>query len=258
MKEAPRSFKPANLYEFIDGAADGYLTYGVQEVATADYSQESTGFQAVIDIYQMQDPLNAFGIYSEERNPGYSFMKIGNEGYSGGTSVNFWSGPYYVKITTFDEKDALKQEMTRLAAAVAGKVTAPGAEPVEVSYFPKKDLLPHSTTYIPRDVLAQSYLTNGFEAKYKSGDKESKLVLISLDSPSAAQDALARYRQFESTNGSAANDLKTPGDGGFSGKDSFYGNMLAVRAGKNLVVALGMASEDAGKTMAAELLGNIK
>jgi hypothetical protein len=258
MKETPRSFKPANLYEFIDGAADGYLTYGFQEVATADYAQESSGFQAVIDIYQMQDPLNAFGIYSEERNPEYSFMKIGNEGYSGGTSVNFWSGPYYVKITTFDEKDALKQEMTKLAAAVAGKVTVPGAEPIEVSYFPKKDLLPHSTTYIPRDVLAQSYLTNGFEAKYKSGDKESKLVLISLDSPSAAQAALARYRQFESTDGRTAKDLKTPGDGGFSGKDSFYGNMLAVRAGRNLVVALGMASEDTGKKMAAELLGNIK
>ena len=258
MKETPRSFKPANLYEFIDGAADGYLTYGFQEVATADFAQESSGFQAVIDIYQMQDPRNAFGIYSEERNPEYSFMKIGNEGYSGGTSVNFWSGPYYVKITTFDEKDALKQEMAKLAAAVAGKVTAPGAEPAEVSYFPKKDLLPHTTTYIPRDVLAQSYLTNGFEAKYKSGDKESKLVLISLDSPSTAQDALARYRQFESTSGSPAKDLKTPGEGGFSGKDSFYGDMLAVRAGKNLVVALGMTSEEAGKKMAAELLGNIK
>ena len=34
--------------------------------------------------------------------------------------------------------------------------------------------------------------------------------------------------------------------------------MLAVRAGKNLVVALGMTSEEAGKKMAAELLGNIK
>jgi hypothetical protein len=258
MSQKPRSFKAANLWEFIDGAADGYLAYGFQEVASADYAQEGTGYQAVVDIYQMRDPLNAFGIYTQERNPESQFLKIGNEGYSGGTSVNFWIGSYYVKITVFEEKDAIKQEMAKLASAIAGKVPDPGAEPVEASYFPKANQLPHTILYIPKDVLAQSYLTNGFEAKYKAGDQESKMVLLALESATAAQDAMARYRQFLTKGGKEVKELKAPGEGGFSGKDSFYGNMAAVRAGKNLVVALGVASEEAGKKAIAELINNIR
>ncbi len=258
MAQPPRSFSSGDLWEFIDGAADGYLAYGFQEVVTADYSQEGTGSQAVVDVYRMKDPLNAFGIYTQERNPEYPFLKIGNEGYSGGTSVNFWTGTYYVKITTFDEKDAVKQEMIKLANAVAGKVATPGAEPAEVSWFPKPNQLPHTVVYIPKDVLAQSYFANGFEAKYKAGNVEYKLILIGMETPAAAQDALARYHQFLSTAGKGVKDLKAPGDGGFSGTDSFYGNMAAVRAGKNIAVALGVASEAAGRQALTELIANIK
>ncbi len=253
-----RSFSPANLWEFIDGAADGYLAYGFQEVASADYVQDGTGTQSVIDIYQMKDPLNAFGKYSEERNPEYQFLKVGNEGYLGGTSLNFWSGAYYVKITSFEEKESIKQEMSKLANAVAGKVSSPAAEPAEVSYFPKADQLPHSVVYIPKDVLAQSYFANGFEAKYKAGGKEYKMILVSLDSSTAAQDALELYHQFLAKTGKDIKALKAPGEGGFSGKDSFYGSMAAIRAGKNIVVALGVASEDAAVKKISEMLRNVK
>jgi hypothetical protein len=258
MIQKPRSFKPENLWELIDGAADGYLAYGFEEVVSADYAQASMGHQAVIDIYRMKDPLNAYGIYTQERNPEYQFLTIGNEGYSGGSSLNFWSGPYYVKITTFAEQEELKQERSKLATAIAGKVPAPGAEPLEASYFPKENQLPHTIVYISKDVLAQSYFTNGFQAKYKAAGKEYKMVLVILESPSAAQNGLARYRQYISTGGKAVKDLKAPGEGGFSGVDGFYGNMAVIRAGKNIAVALGVPSEDAGIKMIAELLRHIK
>jgi hypothetical protein len=255
--QAPRSFTAGNLWEFIDGAADGYLAYGFQEVVSADYTQAGTKYQAVVDIYQMKDALNSFGKYSEERNPEYQFIKVGNEGYSGGTSVNFWAGQYYVKITAFEEKEAIKQEMTKLANAVAAKITVPGAEPRAVAYFPKENQLPHTTVYIPKDVLAQSYFANGFESKYKAGGKEYKIILIGLDNPAEATNALARYQEFLSKGGKEVRVFKAPGDGGFSGKDSFYGNMAAIRAGKNIVVALGAASEAAGIKLVSEVVGNI-
>jgi hypothetical protein len=258
MSQKPRSFKAGDLYEYIDGAADSFLAYGFQEVASADYKQEGTAYEAVVDIYQMKDPLNAFGKYSEERNSEYPFLKIGNEGYSGGTAVNFWTGSYYAKITAFEDKDAIRQEMVKLAQAIAGKVSAPGGEPAEVAYFPKANQLPRSVIYIPKDVLAQSYLANAFEAKYKAGGKECKMILVTLENAAAAQDALAKYRQFVTTAGKDVKDAKAPGDGGFAGLDSFYGNMAAIRSGKRIVVALGFSSQEAGTKAIAELLGNIK
>jgi len=256
--QAPRAFTAGNLWEFINGAADGYLAYGFEEVVTADFAQEGTGYQAVVDIYRMKDPLNAFGIYTQERNPDYPFLKVGNEGYSGGTAVNFWTGSYYVKITTFEEKEAIQQEMLKMAQAVAGKVKDPGAEPAEVGFFPKANQLPHTIVYIPKDVLAQSFFTNGFEAKYKQGDKEYKMILIRLESPDAAKEALARYRQFLSAGGKTVKGLAVPGEGGFTGQDSFYGNVAAAASGNNIAVALGTPSEDAGKKLITELLENTK
>jgi len=258
MSQKPRSFKAGDLYEYIDGAADGFLTYGFQEVASADFKQAGTGYEAVVDIYEMRDPLNAFGKYAEERNPSYSFLKIGNEGYSGGTAVNFWTGPYYVKIAAFDEKDAIAREMVKLAQAVASKVKNPAAEPAEFSWFPKANQLLHTALYLPKDVLAQSYLTNGFEVRYKAADKEYKMTLINLDTPAAAQAALARYRQFVATAGKDVKEIKAPGDGGFAGKDSFYGDMAAVRSGSRITVALGTPSQEAATQAVAELLAKVK
>jgi hypothetical protein len=256
--KAPRGFTADTLYELIDGAADSFVAYGVQQMVTADYAQAGTAYQAVIEIYEMKDPLNAFGKYADERNPDYEFLKVGNEGYSGGTSVNFWKGQYYVKITAFEEKDAIKQEIAKLAQAVASRVTTPGADPVELSCFPKENQLPHTTLFIPKDVLAQSYFTNGFEARYKAGAKEAKLVLIALDNPAAAHEALTRYRESVTKGGKDIKAVTAPGDGGFVGKDGFYGNLTAVKSGKHIVVSLGFASEDAGRTLVGEVVRNLK
>ena len=260
VSRAARGFTADNLWELIDGAADAFINYGVQEVVTADYTQAGSGFQAVVEIYTFKDTLNAYGKYSEERNPDYHFLTVGNEGYSGGTSVNFWSGLYYVKITAFQEKEAIQQEIVKLAQAIAAKVKTPGAEPREVSFFPKENQVAHTTLFIPKDVLAQSYFTNGFESRYKGGaaGKDCKLVIITLDSADAAKDGLTRYRQAVSKDGKGIKDLKAPGDGGFAGIDSYYGNMAAVRAGSRLAVALGAASEDAAKKQLTEVVKNFK
>ncbi len=257
ISQKPRSFKADNLWEFIDGAADRYLAYGFEEVVSSEYLQEGTGSQVLVDIYRMRDPLNAFGIYTQERSPEYQFLNVGNEGYLTGTTLNFWIGSYYVKITAFEERDATRQVMANLARAVAAKVTAPGGEPAEVGYFPITDQLPHTTVYIPRDVLGQSYLANGFEARYKAGEKEYRMLLVILHSPEAAQGAMARYRQFLSGGGKPVSDLAAPGQGGFAGRESFYGNIVAVRSGRHIAMVLGVDSEDEGKKLVAGLVENI-
>ena len=254
---APRGFMPDTLFELINGAADGFIAYGVQAVVAADYKQEGTGYEAAVEIYEMRDPLNAFGKYSEERGPEYQLLQVGNEGYSGGTTVNFWTGQYYVKITAFEEKDAITQEMVKLAQAIAAKVPAPGTEPRELSWFPKQNQLPRTAKYIPRDVLAQSFFTNGFEVRYKAGAKESRLVLIGMLSEADAVEALSRYRESVAKGGAGLADITAPGEGGFAGKDGYYGTVVAVRAGTHVAVALGAASEAAGRKQLADLVRNI-
>jgi hypothetical protein len=245
MKPRPRTYGAADLWEFIDGAADTYLACGFQEVVTSEYSNQALGAQVAIDIYRMNDSRSAFGVYSQEANPEYEFRAIGVEGYLGGTVLNFWSGPYYVKLTTFTERDDLKQEMTRLAEAVSLKLGDPGVAPVEVGYFPRENMVPHSVRYLATNVLGQSYLSGGFEASYRDGAKESALVFVALASPEAAREALSRYRQHVASATGSVEDLKSPADGGFSGLDEAHGIVVAVRAGSRLAVAAGVPWVDA-------------
>jgi hypothetical protein len=241
-----RRYGPGNLWEYIDGAAEQYLTYGFQELASAGYAHVSTEVDATVDLYKMADAVNAFGIYAQELSSSCEVLSVGVEGCYAGGALSFWSGPYFVKLTAFRDSAEVKQALLVLAAAVAGKLGAPGAPPREIGVFPAKNLVPRSVKYVPKDVLGQSFLANAFEAQYQEGTSAYKLLVIGFDTPDAAADGLARYKAFIGTGGKITGEFKAPGTGGFTGTDSFYGTVCAARSGTTMLVALGVPSEKAG------------
>ena len=243
--EEIRFFDPDNLYEFINGAAENFLIYGFEKVVTADYDNAEQPSQILVEIYQMADQRNAFGIYASERNPDSTFKPIGVEGYVGGTALNFWAGNYYVKMTVFQESEALQLEMEKLADAVSRKIGDKGAQELpEIALFPAENQVPHSIRYLAQDVLGQRYLKDGFQAIYKADDKESRIVIALTGDENAAKEAIDKYKAFTASGGKVTREVTTPGDGGFVGMDSYYGNMAAVRSGSRIFISLGEASTD--------------
>ena len=119
-----RFFDEDNLYEFINGAAENFLNYGFKKVVTVDYDNAEQTSPIIAEIYQMADARNAFGIYSSERNINSTFKNIGEEGYIGfgGTALNFCSENYYVKITVFQENEALQHEMKKIADVISRRI----------------------------------------------------------------------------------------------------------------------------------------
>lgn len=243
-KSEVRFFGPDDLFEYINGAAENYLIYDFQQVLTTEYSHAQKESEAVVEIYRMRDPRSAFGIYASELNTDSEFLQIGSEGYLGGTALHFWSGPYYAKITVFQESDDLKESMKAFAQRLSEKMGSPEASLPEIAQFPAKDLIPHSMRYLPKDILGQTYLTRGFQASYRKNGGEFKLIIATPGDSDTAKEALARYRQFIASSGKVSRDVTSPGDGGFLGNDSFYGSMAALRSGNRIVIALGGPSED--------------
>ncbi|HEX9933932.1 MAG TPA: DUF6599 family protein, partial [bacterium] len=79
----PVHYMPDNLYEYIDGEAELYLSYGFKELAALVYyagSPEDTF--VTVDVYDMDKPLDAFGLYSNLRFPDYTYETMGTEGFS--------------------------------------------------------------------------------------------------------------------------------------------------------------------------------
>ena len=239
----PRRYGPGNLWEYINGAAESFLAFGFQEAATAGYADGARQLEVTVDIYRMSDPLGAYGMYAEERNPAATFLAVGAEGYRSGNVLNFWAGPCYVKLTAPREDPALAAGLESLATEVARRIGHQGARPAAFDRFPSAGMVPHSYKVVPKDVLGQSYLANGFEAQYKDGTTAWKLLLVPFEADEGASGALDEYRGFLASAGSPPRTITAPGNGGFVGKDGYYGLVAAARAGRYLGIAVGAPSE---------------
>ena len=177
--EKRRSYFPDTLYEYIDGAAESYIGYDFRELAVADFAQAGTPVSLTIEIYDMGNDLNAFGIYSAERFPDNKTVDIGTHGYIEGEVLNFIAGTDYVKLLCFNGGDGtaaiLEAFARKVAAAAAG---TSGAIPALFSVFPKDGLVPNSEKYIRRNVMGFDFLVNGYVVSYKADGAEFEGFVI--------------------------------------------------------------------------------
>lgn len=249
-----RFFDEDGLFELINGAAESYFVYGFRQVAAVEYGNPAHSSPILLELYRMEDTRNAFGIYRSELQPDADFRSIGAEGYIGETGLNFWAGPYYAKLVVYEDSEELRREMEKFALRLAERIGVPGDLPPEVALFPEKDLVPHSIRFLPADVLGQTYLREAFEARYRSGGGETRVVVLSPGGEAAAREALDKYRIFTATGGEVIREVSSPGDGGFVGKDAYYGPMAALQSGGRVAIALGGTSADAALRQAAACL----
>ena len=241
MSGEPRVFMAENLWEYIDGGAEGYLVYKFQDVVTVDYETTDGSLQAVLDIYRMADRLCGFGIYSSERAARVDRIALGSEGYVTENAAYFWQGPYYVKVTAFEE--GFGEKLKDLAQAVSTGLDAEPGNPAELAAFPAERLVDGSQRYLAQDVLGHSELKNGFTADYELDGKEFKLFFILHDNPQDASRSYQAYRQFQQKYSSDLQDQAGEEYPLFTARDSYYGNIVAMQAGRAVIGALGL--EDA-------------
>jgi hypothetical protein len=245
-------YSPDNLWEFIDGAADTYVSFGVQQALGAGFRQ--AGADVDVEIYEMADALHAFGIYAQELPPAPQFVDAGAEGYTHGNVLRFWKGAYYVKLTASASGQSGPAGLTALAKEIAGKMPAGEALPRALSAFPPKDRVPHSTRFVPEDVLGQRDLVNGFEASYQDGPATSRLVVVPFASAAEASSSFSRYRAFVAAGGALRPVAKSAAEEAFTGHDKFSGPIFAARSGATIVISLGAQQEATAASRVGEYL----
>jgi len=192
----PRFFEPDNLFEYIDGAADQYLLYGFRKVITADYAVGADSSSVNVEIYCMESPTHAFGIYAAERSPEEQPVAIGVQGYLGANVLNFYQGPYYVKVTSFAISKDLSVSLEQMGKSIVDKIPGEFKEPDLFRYFPVENRVKQSERYIPTSFLGQSYLQNGYRCDYASDQENYQVFMVPIESDSSAQTVLKKYQRF--------------------------------------------------------------
>ncbi len=175
-----QTFSPRTLYEYIDGAADLYLTYDFEALKVAEYRNEKKG-SVTVDVYFHKTPIQAFGIYSQERLPDANFIDAGTEGYVESNALNFLNGPYYVKISSYNTGPEDRQILLTFAKKVAESLGEKGLLPSILSSFPGEGKKNHSEKFIAKNFLGYPFLHSAFTADYELTGKKFKLFVIEDD-----------------------------------------------------------------------------
>ena len=224
-----------NLWDYMNGGAPGYLAYGFEKMVTLQVKNLKNNTEIVVDLYDMGNHLNAFGIYAVERIPGGRDLAIGVASFQYDTTLCFWQDKYYVKLMSYDMQPETAQSLSRLATLITQKMPKKGEPPHLFSIFPKEGRVEKSERYIKCDVLGQAYFTDGYSVDYDTTTNHHKIFLINSTDPREARQNFHTYRAFIKTIGQITDkDIKS-GEQAFAGTHNFYGRVLFARTGSYII-----------------------
>jgi len=245
-------YTPENLYEYIDGEAEAFLAFDFRSLLSTTYSRNGSG-EIAVDIYDMESPKNAFGIYSSLRYGDLNYVDIGNQGFIAEGELNFWKGRFFVKVIDFNPTDGSAEMIPRFGKFIASKIPDPTTEEYLIRLLPKEGLVPNSAKFILKNMLGQSFLSNGFMAEYRIGSEECQFFYSEQESDEAAKKAFEMYR---STFPNASSTPREIGDESFIGNDPYYKTVIAFRKGRFLGAVLKSPGMEEGIKLIKAFLSN--
>jgi len=252
--EDPQTFFPETLFEYINGAAEIYLSYEFNQLIVAQYQKGEAEDNMAIEIYDMGSNRNSFGIYSAERYPENTFIKMGVEGYLEEGSLNFMVGRYYVKLLCFDCGEASDKVLKSFADEITNRVEDKGGFPDLLQVFPREGRAAHTEKYILQNFMGYGFLHDGYLVNYSIPEHEFDAFLIEGKNSTETDEMLRRYLEAKGKE----NVEKI--SGGFHLKDRYYHNIFIAQVGNYLcgVMKIKDGSEELGKKYLNEMVGNLK
>ncbi len=223
----PQVFLPRTLYEYIDGAADLYLTYEFQELTVVEYKGEGKA-AVTVEVYRHGDSTQAFGIYSQERLANARFLDIGAQGYQEPSVLNFVAGSYYVKISGYGTGAEDERIMLGFGRKMEKNLGGRSALPGVLSSFPQEGMKKNTEKFVSKDFLGYSYLHSGYTADYEVGGKKFRIFVIEGKDADDCRGMMEKYLK------QTGNEGKTVSEGSYRLKDRYHGDVALLWKG-NLI-----------------------
>ncbi len=127
------------LYDYIDGSAEVYRQFNVQDVLAQQY--EKTGSpDIIVDVFDMGSPVEAYGAYHHDAREGED-AGTGNESEYMSGSLAFWKGRFFVSIIAFDAIPETKKAVLEFGGRVADGIECEGKPPEIVRFLPRERLM---------------------------------------------------------------------------------------------------------------------
>jgi hypothetical protein len=150
----PITYDQKTLYEYIDGGAELYIAYDFRKLYAFRYTSGDDA-EIVIDIFDMGNSYDAFGVFSHGREVDDKTLGQGSEYNSG--LLTFWKERYYVSILAYPETEQKAKIVQKLGRLLADSISATGDIPPVVSLLPEEGLVEDSIHYFHHPILVNSH-----------------------------------------------------------------------------------------------------
>ena len=190
---AVATYTPDNLWDYINGAADFYLSCGFEELYLQNYTSGSA--YLTIELYRHSDSDHAFGIYSNERNNKAEFVDIGAEGYFDSKVLNFLQGNYYVKLQLAGEVDQSDELLKMVATGVSNQLMGDKEMPKALKLFPRMDQVEKTATFTADGFLGYSFFTTIYKVDYAIDGHNLQLFLCLERGGEQADELIKTYQR---------------------------------------------------------------
>jgi hypothetical protein len=259
-----RKYTKKNVADRLESGAEIFLQYGFTDLTVHHFrpavqAKKTAGKEVALEIYRMETPADAFGIFSVRRS---GTEKVSAEvkavNWISPARASFVKGNAYVNILAAGCEEA---EVEKVAAAAAAKINLPGDPvPAEVARLPKTNLVPGSERYIRGGLTAGAespFLGRDFwgfrtdksrAATARYAPKDSKLIVLDLGPEAADVTGLVEglFKEY-------LEDV-TMADGLVRGEDAVGSSFLFEQKGRAAALVLGEPDGEAAEARLAEAL----
>ncbi|HIE54866.1 MAG TPA: hypothetical protein EYP90_06755, partial [Chromatiaceae bacterium] len=198
----PQAYDAKTIFDYMNGAAEIYLTYSFRRLYTALYKRGEV--QIAVEVYDMGTPAEAFGIFSNELEG--DVVPIGQGGRYNFGILRCWKHRYFVRIAGTEDSKAVRKFATQMAKLLVSKIPKEGGLPAMVLQLNKSKLKVCNARYFHRDynlnniyyvstenVLMLGNETNAVLADVKLPGKLMKVLVVHYPKKATRNAALKRF-----------------------------------------------------------------
>jgi hypothetical protein len=177
-----------NLYEKIDGRAPAYQSFNVVGLRCRSFSVTAApGSYVDVYEYRFDTPVDAFGMFSQERDPKGQPLDIVADGYAAEMGCFFRQGAVYVQIIASDTKPETLAKAKSIGDIRAKDLPVDDKGLAGRKKLPADGMMADSVAYVPENAQGQSALKEVFQAKYKFDGAEIPFFVMVATADEAAK-----------------------------------------------------------------------
>ena len=136
-----------DLFLLIDGGAAIYQEYGFEEAVHHTYTNRD-GKSINLEIYKMDSPESAYGIYTFKKSAEGTAVNLGQAGWFESYYLIFWKGNFLITVIALDT-DSTTLEAIRLIARVVDSKLMPASLNLKIlSCLPAENLQSPGLIYL--------------------------------------------------------------------------------------------------------------